>query len=134
MSIEEGLLDPSVSKLGYFPRIFNYQAVLKDRAILEKRIIEAGHANPDNTKMPQTDFVDETGTPIDVTLFFKADKGLDWNTFVALRDANYDSFEDVAARQYYLQFDKKQRQAFKKKKEVKKFLKENELPKSQTHK
>ena len=122
LSIEEGLLDPSVSKLGYFPRIFNYQAVLKDRAILEKRIIEAGHANPDNTKMPQTDFVDETGTPIDVTLFFKA------------RDANYDSFEDVAARQYYLQFDKKQRQAFTNKKEVKEFLKENELPKSQAHK
>jgi hypothetical protein len=133
LSIQEGLIDSSVSKLGYFPRMFNHSAVQKKREILQEKIIKYGHANPDNTKMKLTDYIDETGNPIEVA-YFKGDKGLDWNTFTILREGGYDSFEDIAASVYYRSLTNKQKQSFNNRADVKQFVKDNELRKGQSYK
>jgi len=133
-AVIEGLIDgDKVSKLGYFPRIFNYGAVERNRAVLEKRIIDAGHANPDNTRKAYTDFLDKEGVPIDEA-FFKPDLGVDYNTFNALREQGFDSFEDLTANIYYKTLSKNQKKNFNVRSDVKQFLKENKLKPSQSYK
>ena len=127
LGVEEGLIDSSVSKYGYFPRIFNYAKVSANRGVLEKRIIDAGHADPNNTKQLHKDFVDMEGIDIPEANY-KFDLGVDYNTFSLLKQSSkYNTFQEQAAYTYFRQLSKDEQKAIRNSAEVKAFLKENKL-------
>ena len=135
--IIEGLFDEkAVKKLGYFPRIFNYNSIQKNRVSLESKIVRYNHANPDNEITTLDGFikkVDNEWVDIPEQIAYKDDKGIDWNTFGFLRSQGKDSFEEVAAARYFFEvLDKKGKQQFYRNKKVKAWLKKNKFKQKDT--
>ena len=116
-------------RLGYFPRKFNHSSIQKNRVGLEREIVKANHANPNNEIETFKDFVQKVGDEwVDVgEAAHKASKGRDWNLFVNLKETGSNSFEELAARKWFWDtLSKGQRKRISNSKEVKAWLNKND--------